>query len=365
MAIDAKACFSSKVEYRAVFRYLYLKGKTGKEIHSELAVVYGSSAPSYAQVKFWVGELKRGRTSVEDEARPGRPLDSTDEEMCKKVRDLVYSDRRIPVKEIAQALGISHGSVSTILHDHLGMRKLTALWVLISLSDEQMATRASVCSALLKRFRSKDYFLLRLVTVDETWVHYYEPENKAQSRQWVGPGSPRPKNFMTQPSAGKVMATVFWDAKGVIMLDILPKRSTITGVYSANLLDQLRTAIREKRRGKLSKGVLLQQDNARVHTCKVAMAGVERNGYELIPHPAYSPDLAPSDFFLFPNLKNDIRGLRFRSDEEVVTAVEECVNGKDPDVFSSGLMALEQRWSKCITLEGNYVENEEVDLNRK
>ena len=161
----------------------------------------------------------------------------------------------------------------------------------------------SVCSALLKRFRSKDDFHLRLVTVDETWVHYYEPENKAQSRQWVGPGSPRPKKFKTQPSAGKVMATVFWDAKGIIMLDFLPKRSTLTGVYYANLLDQLRTTIREKLRGKLSKGVLLQQDNARVHTCKVAMDAVERNGYELIPHPAYSPDLAPNDFFLFPNLK--------------------------------------------------------------
>ena len=114
------------------------------------------------------------------------------------------------MEEIAQALGISHGSVSTILHD---------------------------------RFRSKDDFLLRLVTVDETWVHYYEPENKAQSRQWVGPGSPRPKKFKTQPSAGKVKATVFWDAKGVIM-DFLPKRSTITGVYYANLLDQLRTAVK-------------------------------------------------------------------------------------------------------------------------
>ena len=56
------------------------------------------------------------------------------------------------------------------------------------------------------------------MTVDETWVHYYEPENKAQSRQWVGPGSPRPKKFKTQPSAGKVMAKVFWDAKGVIGL---------------------------------------------------------------------------------------------------------------------------------------------------
>ena len=72
IASDAKACFSSKVEYRAVIRYLYLKGKTGKEIHGELADVYGSSAPSYAQVKFWVGKFKRGRTSLEDKARSGR-----------------------------------------------------------------------------------------------------------------------------------------------------------------------------------------------------------------------------------------------------------------------------------------------------
>ena len=250
--------------------------------------------------------------SLEDETRSGHPLDATDEEMCKKVWGLVYSDRRIQVEEIAQALGISYGSVSTILHDRLGMRKLTARWVPKSLSDEQMATRASVCSTLLKRFRSKDDFLLHLVTVDETWVHYYEPENKWESRQ-----------------AKEVQdTTICWQGDGhsilgrIIMLDFLPKRSTITGVYYANLLDQLRTAICEKHRGKLSKGVLLQQDNARVHTCKVAVDAVERNGYELIPHPAYSPDLAPSNFFLFPNLKKDIRGLHFRSDEEVVTAVK-------------------------------------------
>ena len=136
-------------------------------------------------------------------------------------------------------------------------------------------------------------------------------------------------------------------------------------MYYANLLDQLRTAIHEKRRGKLSKGVLLQQGNTRVHTCKVAMDAVEGNGYEFIQHPTYSPDLAPSDIFLFPNLKKDIHGCHFRSDEEVVTAVEEWVNGKDPDFFSSGLMVLEHRWSKCIILEGNYMEKEEVALNRK
>ena len=61
------------------------------------------------------------------------------------------------------------------------------------------------------------------------------------------------------------------------------------------------------------------------------MDAVEPNGYELIPYPAYSPKLAPSDFFVCPNLKKDTRGCHFQSDEEVGTVAEEWVNGKDPD----------------------------------
>ena len=121
----------------------------------------------------------------------------------------------------------------------------------------------------------------------------------------------------------------------------------------------------KKHRGKLSKGILLQQDNAKVHTFKIAMDAVERNGYELIRQPAYSPDVAPSDYFLFTNVKRDIRGRHFQTNEEVVAAVEEWVGDKDPGFFSSGLMALEHRWSKCIILEGNYIEKEEIDLTKK
>ena len=101
---------------------------------------------------------------------------------------------------------------------------LCASWVPKFLRDEQMATRASVCSALLKRFRSKDDFLLLLVTVDEPLVHYYGPDNKTQSRQWVEPGSPRPKKLKTQPSAGKVMATVFGILKVLLCWTFYPRR---------------------------------------------------------------------------------------------------------------------------------------------
>ena len=63
-----------------------------------------------------------------DETRSGHPSDATDEEMCNKVRDLVYSDRQIKVEEIANASHISHGSVSATLQDRLGVHKLTARW---------------------------------------------------------------------------------------------------------------------------------------------------------------------------------------------------------------------------------------------
>ena len=95
------------------------------------------------------------------------------------------------------------------------------------------------------------------------------------------------------------------------------------------------------------------------------MDAIKRNGFELIPHPGHSPNLAPSDCFLFPNLQKDICGCHFQSDEEVVKAVDEWINEKDHDFFSSGLMALEHHWSKCITLEGNYIKKEEVELTWK
>ena len=95
--------------------------------------------------------------SLEDGARYERPLVSPTK-TCVKTFGIWYTLIGEFRWKNAQALDISHGSVSTILHDRLEMRKLAARWVPNSLSDEQLATRASVCSALLKCFRSKDQF---------------------------------------------------------------------------------------------------------------------------------------------------------------------------------------------------------------
>ncbi|KAK8398157.1 hypothetical protein O3P69_003826 [Scylla paramamosain] len=91
-------------------------------------------------------------------------------------------------------------------------------------------------------------------------------KTKAQSKQWKHYDSPPPKKACVQPSAGKVMLTIFWDQRGVVMMDFLAKGITINGTYYASLLQKLREAIKTERRGMLTKGVRLLQDNARFTT---------------------------------------------------------------------------------------------------
>ena len=237
-----------KLEYRAVIKYLFLKGNTPTEIKEELDAVYGNSAPSFTTVKFWAAEFKRGRTSLGDDERSGRPKTATTDDNIAKIHQMVLDNRRIKVREIEEAMNISKERVCHILNEDLGMRKLSARWVPRLLTLDQKRVRMNISIALLAQFRrNKSEFLRRLITVDETWIHHYTPESKMQSKQWTAYGESVPKKAKAVPSAGKVMTTVFWDSCGVIFIDYLQKGKTITGAYYAALLNRLKAEIAEKR----------------------------------------------------------------------------------------------------------------------
>ena len=109
------------------------------------------------------------------------------------------------------------------------------------------------------------------------------------------------------------MATVFWDSHGIILIDYLQNGKTITGAYYASLLDKLKAELAEKRPHLQKKKILFHQDNAPSHTLSTAMAKIYELRFELLDLPPYSPDLAPSDFFLFPHLKIALGRQRFLS----------------------------------------------------
>ena len=346
-----------RVEYRAVIRFLLLEGENATNIHKRLSNVYGKSSPSYSTVASWVSEFKRGRKDLNDEPRPGRPVSQSTAENVDKVHQLVLENRKISIECIVQETGLSTGTVHTILHEHLSMSKVCARWVPKMLTPDMKATRVNTSSVLLSRYNvNPENFLSRVVTGDETWVYYYDPPSKFESMEWKHAGSPRTKKFKVSRTTKKVMATVFWDTDGVIHIDYLPRGTTMNGQYYADLLVRLRESIKEKRRGKIRRGVLLQQDNAPVHSSKLAMQSVRDCGFELLPHPPYSPDLAPSDFFLFSKLKKELRGQRYDDDDELMLAVEGFCKGHDSAFYREGLEALPRRWTKCIESQGDYVE---------
>lgn len=345
------------LEQRSVIKFLTKEGKSPKEIFSRMKTVYGENAPSEYKIKFWSKQFKWGRESIEDDTRSGRPVMETTTEMCKKVEEFILADRRVNISRIAEEMGISTGTVWNIIHEHLHMSKVSARWVPKFLSPLQTDTRRKLSRENLDMIgEDADTFFQRLVTGDETWVYHKDPESKMESMQWKHQLSPTPKRFKVGKSAGKVMATVFWDEEGILLLEFMPRKSTITGETYANTLKALREAIKEKRRGKLTSNVLLLHDNAPVHMCEKAQTAIRDCGFQQLNHPPYSPDLAPSDYFLFRNLKKFLRGKFFSSDEQVKEAVSDWFGDHEKEFYSKGIKSLQEKWTKCVELKGDYIE---------
>ena len=172
---------------------------------------------------------------------------------------------------------------------------------------------------------------------------------------WTGPGESAPKKAKTVPSAGKVMATIFWDSHGIILMDYLQKGKNITRDYYASSLDRFE-AIWNKKRPHLAKKSAFPPRNAPAHTTAIAVAKLFDLRHEILPHPPYFPNLALFDYFLFPNMKTWLGGKRFISNEEIISATNEYFEGFDKNYVLEGIKELEYRYNKCIHLKGDYVE---------
>jgi len=199
-------------------------------------------------------------------------------------------------------------------------------------------------------------FVKHIVTGNETWIHQYDPESKQQSMQWKHASSLSPQKFKVQASAGKIMCTIFWGAEGILLIDFMPEKVTITGVYYTDLLHKLRFAIKEKRRGKLTQVPLLLHDNAPAHRSHVGQTAILESGFEEMHHPPYSSDLAPNDYHLFPNLKQHLHRQRFLTDDELKYVTEEWLKEQSELFYFTGIEKLRQCYKLCIDKGSDYVE---------
>jgi len=120
---------------------------------------------------------------------------------------------------------------------------------------------------------------------------------------------------------------------------------------------QLKDILKEKKRGLVTKRVLFLHDNAPAHRALATQKKLAYLGFHYLDHPRYSPDLAPSVYHIYSELKKQLKGRHFSSDTEVIPAAETWLDEQGSDfLFLSGLQKLEQRDKECIELRGEYVE---------
>ena len=94
----------------------------------------------------------------------------------------------------------------------------------------------------------------------------------------------------------------------------------------------------------------MHHDNARPHTAAHKVQTINNLGWELLPHPPYSPDLAPSGFQLFSPLKEFTRGTKFESEDEVKSVVSDWLRHQSKDFNDEGIRKLVYKWKKCVKL---------------
>ena len=160
-----------------------------------------------------------------------------------------------------------------------------------------------------------------------------------------------------QKSAGKVLASIFWDQDDNL-IDYLPKGQTINAEYYSSLLVQLKDILNEKLLGKVTKGVLFLHDIAPAHRGLASQKKLVYLGFHCLDHPPYSPDLAPSD--LFPGLIKHLKGRRFSSDADVIAAADTWLDGQPSEFFLSGLQKLEQWLRSVLSFVGSMLNKSRV-----
>jgi len=175
---------------------------------------------------------------------------------------------------------------------------------------------------------------IKMISIRDWWPwtnpRYVTMIRRQSNNPWSGgiAAHPAPKKCRVQKSAAKDLASIFWDQDVILLIYYLPNGQFINVEYYSSLLVQLKDIFKEKRSGKVTKGVLFLHDNAPAHQALATQKKQTYLGFQCLDHPPYTPDLA-----LIPGLKKKkrLKGRHFSSDAEVIVAAEIWFDGQPSD----------------------------------
>jgi len=337
-----------KRHLREVLLYFFNVKKSAVESHRLLVEAYGEAALSETMCHDWFRRFKSGDFDVEDKEHDGRPKLVEDAEL----EALLGEDLCQTQEELAESLRIAQSTISMRLKA-LGMIQIQGNWVPYELKPRDLERRFFICEQLLQRQKRKD-FLHRIVTGDEKWIYYDNPKRIKSCNK---PSHASTSTAKPNIHGSKLMLCIWWDQQGVVYYELLQPNETITEDRYRLQLMRLSRALKKKRPQyeRRHDKVIFQHDNARPHVAQAVKTYLETLKWEILPHPPYSPDLAPSDYHLFRSMRHVLPEEKFSSYENTKKWVDLWIASKDSDFFRCGIRMLPERWKKVVANDGQYL----------
>ena len=289
--------FDQKYVVRSCMLYDFKQGKTAAESHRILKEVFPDDAPSESQCRRWFERFRSGDMSLEDEER-GRPPEVIDNDELKQAIEV---DPKQSTRELAEQFGCSQKTIDNHLRA-LGKVNRCGKWTPHELNEKTKTQRINFSGMNLRHAKDSGFWE-SIVTGDEKWISY---DNITRKRQWLDPGEQPKPTPKPEIHGKKALLCVWWNTKGLVHFEVLDYGQTVTADLYSNQLDRVDQAL--KRQGLDTSKTKLIHDNARPHIAKLTEKKIDELGWELLPHPPYSPDLAPSNYHMFRSMQHSLAG---------------------------------------------------------
>lgn len=338
-----------KEEQRFVVKYFWLQGWGAKRIHQELTGTLGADAYGVSQIKVWLQRFKSGDLGCRDLPRVGRPPLTLGTQLEAFLQKYPFASARVIAKHF---LTNAH-TVKEILQRELGMRKYSRRWVPHSLSPDQKVARVEASIAMLRILQeSERNDFDGVATGDESWFCYIYQSSEMFARS---PLDVVPRTRQTI-AAKKILMTLFLTGRRLIVLDVMPKGSKFNQLYFVEkILPDLTRAKSSFTRRMPGSTFWVHMDNSMCHNGAKITSEFEKHHLARMPHPPYSPDISPCDFWLFGMLKGILKDREFSSGDEIAAAIAEEWNHLTFDDVQSVFRNWMSRLTWVIEHEGEYI----------
>jgi hypothetical protein len=299
-----------RIRDRSIIQFCYNLGYSPARTLELVSKAYPDSHPARSTIYKCFALNKTGITSL-SEAKRGYAV--RDWDLIVDVEEFVIQNPSSSATHIAAIFHITKDTVKKILVEDLQLQKKWLRWIPHILTAPNKLKRCELAAEQLEILQKgkKDNFA-HIITGDETWLPFETPQDYV----WLPKDTAPPERPKQTIASEKVLVTVFWSTTSFYVINAMPVGESIDAVYfQKKILDPL---LKEIMKDRSSGQYYIHFDNAPAHRASSTAEKLRGTGLIMMPHPPYSPDLAPSDFYLFGRVKERLKGMKAKSSLEAV-----------------------------------------------